>query len=72
MNVAFFKYMYCCISCFQIDCCLFGFIIQITDVPMQFPMRHTIEKECKNILEFVERMKLAYWPDYDEQSLSRE
>lgn len=50
-----------------IDCCLFGFIIQITNVPIKFPMREVIHNECKNILSFVERMKSSYWPDWSEQ-----
>ncbi|CAC5377003.1 unnamed protein product [Mytilus coruscus] len=52
-----------------IDCCLFGFIIQITDVPINFPMRDVIEKECPNILQFVDRIKTKYWSDWNQQCI---
>ena len=53
----------------QVDCSLFGIITQVICVPMKFPERKYIQDNCPNLLDFVDRIKSNYWPDWDEQCL---
>ena len=57
------------ILCFilQVDCSLFGMMTQVVCVPMQFPERKYIQEHCQNIIDFVERVKSNYWPEWEEQ-----
>ncbi|XP_033760696.1 failed axon connections-like [Pecten maximus] len=52
-----------------IDCTLFGFLTQITCVPMDFPMMQVIREECPNILDYVDRLKVQFWPHWDDQKI---
>lgn len=52
-----------------VDCSLFGIITQVICVPMKFPERKYIQDNCPNLLDFVDRIKSNYWPDWDEQCL---
>jgi len=50
----------------NIDCAMFGHLVQFVYMPMDMPHKHYILKECKNLADFVDRMKDRFWPDWDE------
>jgi glutathione S-transferase len=49
-----------------IDCTLFGHLVQFLYVPLDFPQKAFLRKECPNLVEYVDRMKRTFWPDWDE------
>ncbi len=50
----------------QVDATLFGFLAQIIYVPIEAPHKDLVENECKNIVDYCERIRRRYWPDWDE------
>ena len=53
-----------------IDCTVFGHMVQMLLLPLDTPQKKFIKENCKNLEEFVERMKLRLWPDWDQMSHS--
>ena len=51
-----------------IDCTVFGHMVQMLLLPLDTPQKKFIKENCKNLEEFVERMKLRLWPDWDQMS----
>jgi len=49
-----------------IDCTMFGHLVQLVLLPMEIPHKKFIVEECPNLVEFVERMKSEFWPDWEE------
>jgi len=49
-----------------IDCTAFGHLVQMVFLPMDTPQKKFIKDECKNLEEFVDRMRTRFWPDWDE------
>lgn len=49
-----------------IDCTLFGHLAQFIYLPLAFPQKEFINKECPNLAEFVDRMRDTFWPDWKE------
>ncbi|KHJ99453.1 hypothetical protein OESDEN_00562 [Oesophagostomum dentatum] len=55
-----------------LDCDMFAFLAQFLYTPLVTPEVKThMEEHCKNLVRFVERMKEAYWPDWDEATKNR-
>lgn len=50
----------------SIDCTLFGHLAQFLYVPLEFPQKEFIRKECPNLAQFVDRVKDKLWPDWEE------
>ena len=50
----------------SVDCMLFGQLAQFLYIDIGFPQKTFIESECRNLVEFVARMKEKYWSDWDE------
>ncbi|KJH51306.1 hypothetical protein DICVIV_02509 [Dictyocaulus viviparus] len=50
----------------RIDATLFAVLAQIVYAPFENEHLDVIRKECPNIIEYVERIKTRYWPDWDE------
>ena len=50
----------------NIDCAMFGHLVQFVYLPMDMPHKQYIFEECKNLADFVDRMKARFWPDWDE------
>ncbi|KAE9414766.1 hypothetical protein Angca_008483 [Angiostrongylus cantonensis] len=48
----------------QVDATLFAVLAQIVYAPYENEHLEVIKKECPNILEYVERIKNRYWPDW--------
>ena len=48
-----------------VDCTLFGHLAQFLFIPMDFPQKSFLYKECPNVVKFVDRMKTEFWPDWD-------
>jgi hypothetical protein len=46
---------------------LFGHLIQFLYIPMDFPQKEHMAKNCQNILNYVERMREEFWPDWNEE-----
>jgi hypothetical protein len=51
-----------------IDCTLFGHLIQFLYIPMDFPQKAHMAEHCQNIVDYVERMREEFWPDWNEES----
>lgn len=51
-----------------IDCTLFGHLIQFLYIPMDFPQKAHMTEHCQNIVDYVERMREEFWPDWNEES----
>ncbi|ULU07477.1 hypothetical protein L3Y34_018889 [Caenorhabditis briggsae] len=50
----------------KVDACLFANLCQIYYAPYTSEHRDLIVGECKNLQEYVERIKNRYWPDWDD------
>ena len=50
----------------NIDCAMFGHLVQFVYMPLDIPHKHYILKECKNLSDFVDRMKDRFWSDWNE------
>lgn len=50
----------------KVDACIFSNLCQIYYAPYTSEHRDLIEKECKNLVEYIERIKNRFWPDWDE------
>jgi glutathione S-transferase len=51
----------------EVDCSLFGFMVQVLYTTEEGNwMVEAINKDHKNLKDYVERMKDKYWPDWDE------
>ncbi|KAK5978498.1 hypothetical protein GCK32_001732 [Trichostrongylus colubriformis] len=48
----------------RIDATLFAVLAQIVYAPYENEHLEVIKKECPNIMEYVERIKNRYWPDW--------
>jgi len=51
----------------SLDCTVFGFLDMILTTPVKSKSIYPgfIKENCKNFVEFHERVKAKYWPDYD-------
>lgn len=49
------------------DCALFAHLAQLLYMPLDFPQKKFIEKECPNLVDFMERFRKDFWPDWDEK-----
>ncbi|TRY79376.1 hypothetical protein TCAL_09824 [Tigriopus californicus] len=49
----------------SIDCTLFGHLAQFLYIPMDFPQKAFIHRECPNLVAYVERIKAKFWPDWE-------
>jgi hypothetical protein len=50
-----------------IDCTLYGHLIQFLYIPMDFPQKAYVAEHCRNILDYVQRLREEFWPDWNEQ-----
>jgi len=50
----------------SVDCMLFGQLAQFLYIDIGFPQKTFLESECRNLVDFVARMKEKYWRDWDE------
>ena len=50
----------------NIDCAMFGHLVQFLYIPMDIPQKQFIQKQCPNLSDFVDRMRDRFWPDWDE------
>jgi len=48
-----------------IDCTLFGMLANFLFLPMDFPQKAFVQQECTNILDFMEKFKQEFWPDWE-------
>ncbi len=50
----------------QIDATLFGHLCQVVYVlDMHYPQRKVLVEEFPNVLEYMDRLKAEFWPDWD-------
>lgn len=47
-----------------LDCTVFGHLCQFLYIPIDFPQTHFMKTECPNLVDFVERFRESYWPDW--------
>ena len=50
----------------SLDCTIFGHLAQFLYIDIGFPQKTFMESECRNLVDFVARMKEKYWSDWDE------
>jgi len=50
----------------SVDCMMFGQLAQFLYIDIGFPQTTFIQSECRNLVDFVARMKEKYWSDWDE------
>ena len=51
----------------QLDATLFGHLVQFVDPPIHSKaIKPLLEKSAPNLLNFVQRVKRRYWPDWEE------
>lgn len=50
----------------SIDCTLFGHLAQFLYIPLDFPQKKFMRENCPNLVDYVERMKSEFWPDWEE------
>ena len=50
----------------SVDCMMFGQLAQFLYIDIGFPQKTFIETDCRNLVDFVARMKEKYWSDWDE------
>ncbi|CAD6198767.1 unnamed protein product [Caenorhabditis auriculariae] len=48
----------------RVDACLFGTLAQIVFAPYETEHKTLLRTECSNLLEYVERIKNRFWPDW--------
>lgn len=56
----------CVSNVLQIDAALFGLLAQIVYIPIESPYRDLLKNECKNLIEYCDRTKDRFWPDWNE------
>ena len=50
----------------QVDATLFGHLAQFMDAPLQNDsFKKFIEQNAQNLMEYYQRIKSEYWPDWD-------
>ncbi len=54
-----------------IDCTVFGHLAQFAYMPLDMPQKLFMQKETKNLVDFVDRMKELFWPDWDDMCLEK-
>jgi len=50
----------------RVDATIFAFLAQILYIPIVSPQKQLLDTECTNLKQYCERMKLRFWPDWDE------
>ena len=60
------KYFFGGESASTVDCIIFGHLAQFLFIPMDFPQKPFLRKECPNLVEHVNRIKEEFWPDWEE------
>jgi len=50
----------------RVDATVFGTLAQILYLPLDTPHKRFIESECKNLVDYCQRIKHSYWPDWNE------
>ena len=50
-----------------LDCTVFGHLVQFLYIPIDFPQKAYLKNECMNLVEFVERFRQTYWPDWEQK-----
>ncbi|XGW08823.1 hypothetical protein V3C99_011272 [Haemonchus contortus] len=58
------KHYFCGFKPTRIDAVLFAVLAQIVYAPYENEHLEVVKKECPNIMEYVERIKNRYWPDW--------
>lgn len=48
-----------------LDCAVFGHLGQFLYIPIDFPQAQYMKDECPNLVDFVERFRETYWPDWE-------
>lgn len=51
------------------DCTMFAHLSQFLFMPLDFPQKAFIERECPNLVEFVNRFRTEFWADWDDKCL---
>jgi glutathione S-transferase len=51
----------------SVDCTIFGHLSQILYIPLDFPQKDFLNKNCQNIVSFMERFRMEYWADWDDK-----
>jgi hypothetical protein len=51
----------------MIDCALFAQLSQLAYVTFPYPHKELFRTECTNIVPYLDRVKAAFWPDWDER-----
>lgn len=49
----------------QVDCVLFGNLVQFIYNPLPFPQKEFISRECKNLGPYVDRLRDHFFPDWN-------
>ena len=49
----------------SIDCTLFGHLAQFLYIPMAFPQKEFILRECPNLAALVDRIRDEFWQDWE-------
>jgi len=50
----------------KLDATAFGHLCQIYYTPMCFDVKSFMDQETKNLVDYLQRMKKSYWPDWDD------
>lgn len=48
-----------------LDCTVFAHLAQFLYIPIGFPQESFLAAECQNLVQFCERVKRRFWPDWD-------
>lgn len=49
-----------------VDCAVFGHLSQFLWIPIDFPQRQYIVENCPGLIQFMNRFRDTYWPDWEE------
>jgi glutathione S-transferase len=49
------------------DCVIFGHLSQFLYIPIDFPQQKFAKEHCPNLVDFIERFRAKYWPDWEEK-----
>ena len=49
-----------------LDCTVFAHLSQFLYIPLPFPQKAFMKSECRNLVEYVDRVRDRIWPDWEE------
>jgi glutathione S-transferase len=55
----------------RVDCSLFGFLAQLIYIPIKTPHMDFLKSDCQNLIQYCDRMKERFWPDWNEACANR-